>query len=546
MEFRLARSRRDCRLSHSLRSATVGATFVARRAGMKQARRATPTRRIKKPILESYWLGAPAQSFAAWPSLAVLKALPNDRLAIRLESVRLSLYASPPHSAESFIQKGIITVNPRSKNSLDRGAYRLESDLETDSRWALTQRIINSAHFVKSGRLQDFLVYVCRCALENRIDEISEQRIGERVFERAPDYNPTEDNIVRSQARLLRRKLEDYFASEGQQEPVILRIPKGGYSPEFAERSALAPAEPANSDAPAIPLWRTPLVRGLLTAIAALVMVIIVLAWSLGRQKESPLPSSPSSSVVRALWSQLFSANLSTTVIVPDHTFAMVQEASNQHVDLATYLRRSPRPEQESLRQLEKILPAFSIRRYTTFDGVSSAVRVSQLAEQFGGRVVIRYARDMTLRELSPGHVVLIGRPLSNLWNEMFENKLNFYFYSDLQRKLIICQNRSPQPGEQAEYLPVDEGAKRIVYASVAFLPNLNNAGNALIIAGNSSGSQEIAAEFVTNEKSFKGFTDKIRQGTERLPYFELLVRTTTLAGVAQESEVISYRILKQ
>src|SRR5262249_41939264 len=174
-------------------------------------------------------------------------------------------------------------VNSRSKNSLDTGADRLESNLEPnlemDSRWALTQRIINSPHFVKSGRLQGFLLYVCRCALENRIDEISEQRIGERVFERAPDYNPTEDNIVRSQARLLRRKLEDYFASEGEQEPVILRIPKGGYSPEFVERRALAPAEPAKSGTPAISQWRTPLVRGLLTAVAALVMVIFVMAW---------------------------------------------------------------------------------------------------------------------------------------------------------------------------------------------------------------------------------------------------------------------------
>jgi hypothetical protein len=152
----------------------------------------------------------------------------------------------------------------------------------------------------------------------------------------------------------------------------------------------------------------------------------------------------------------------------------------------------------------------------------------------------------MTLRELSPGHVVLIGRPLSNLWNEMFENKLNFHFYSDLRRNLIICQNRSPQPGEQTEYLPVNEGAKRTVFASISFLPNLNNAGNALIIAGNSSGAQEIAAEFVSNEKLLKAFTDKIRQGEDRLPYFELLIRTITLAGVAQESEVVTYRILKR
>jgi hypothetical protein len=422
----------------------------------------------------------------------------------------------------------------------------LEPDLETDSRWELAQRIIISPYFAKSGRLQDFLLYVCRCALENRIDEISEQRIGERVFERAPDYNPNEDNIVRSQARLLRQKLDAYFAAEGEHEPVILRIPKGGYTPEFVERKAPAPAGTAESITTANSQWRTPVVRGLLAAIAALLTVVIVLAWSLGRQKESPLPSPPSSSAVQAIWSQLFSANLPTTIIVPDHTFAMVQEASNQHVDLASYLRRSARPEHENIRQLEKILPSFSIRRYTTFDGVSTAVRVSQLAEQFGGRVVVRYARDMTLRELSPGHVVLIGRPLSNPWNEMFENKLNFHFYSDLERNLIICQNRSPQPGEQAEYLAVNEGAKRTVYASVSFLPNLNNDGNALIIAGNSSGSQDIAAEFVTNEKLLKTFTDKIRQGEDRLPYFELLIRTITLAGLAQESEVISYRILNQ
>src|SRR5262245_13329042 len=125
------------------------------------------------------------------------------------------------------------------------GAFKAEPDLEpnldNDPRWVLTQRIISSPHFVKSSRLQDFLLYVCRCALENRLDEISEQRIGERVFERAPDYNPNDDNIVRSQARLLRRKLEDYFASEGEQEPVILRIPKGGSSPEFVELHWLEP-----------------------------------------------------------------------------------------------------------------------------------------------------------------------------------------------------------------------------------------------------------------------------------------------------------------
>src|SRR5262249_60277704 len=117
----------------------------------------------------------------------------------------------------------------------------------------------------------------------------------------------------------------------------------------------------------------------------------------------------------------------------------------------------------------------------TPVGGVGAAVPVCQLADEVGGSVVIRDARGMALREISTGHVVFIGRPLSNLWNEMFENKLNFYFYSDLQRKLIICQDRSPQPGEQTEYLPVNEVDKRIVHDSVAFVANLNNTGSALI-----------------------------------------------------------------
>jgi len=95
---------------------------------------------------------------------------------------------------------------------------------------------------------------------------------------------------------------------------------------------------------------------------------------------------------VNSLWSNLFSESMTTTVIVPDATSAMLQEATRQPVDLATYLRRSPNPESERLQAIEKTLRGFSIRRYTTFDGVSTAVKIVQLAEQFRSRTIVRYA----------------------------------------------------------------------------------------------------------------------------------------------------------
>jgi hypothetical protein len=128
----------------------------------------------------------------------------------------------------------------------------------------------------------------------------------------------------------------------------------------------------------------------------------------------------------------------------------------------------------------------------------------------------------------------------------MFESKLNFGIYSDLQRDIAICRNRVPQPGEQAEYLPVENGPKRTVYAAVAFVPNLNDGGNVLIISGMSSGAQEIAAEFATNENLLNAFVNKVWKHGDRLPHFEVLIRTITLAGLPQEPEVIAYRLLER
>lgn len=419
--------------------------------------------------------------------------------------------------------------------------------LDGDPRWQLVQRLVVSPQLTKSGRLQELLVYVCRCAIERRPGDLTEQTIGERVFERPSGYNPNEDNIVRAQARLLRQKLQAYFDAEGKSEPLLLTIPKGGYAPEFLERPNGLPATPARAR------WSIPSVRGLLILAGLLGIAVVVLAWLLVQSKHQRMQSATStrSPALHALWSQMFGENVTTTVIVPDATEGMLQEASKQPVDLATYLRRSPRPENEKTKLLDNTLRGFSIRRYTTFDGVSTAAKMTQLAAQFGGRVNVRYARDMTLREFSPGNVVLIGRPSTNPWGEMFEAKLNFRFYSDFQQDIAICRNREPRPGEQAEYLPINEGARRTVYAAAAFVPNLNNGGHVLMLFGMSSGAQEGAAEFVTNEKLLGGFANKVwteqalKPGS-RLPHFEILIRMITLAGAAQEPEVIASRILER
>ena len=107
-----------------------------------------------------------------------------------------------------------------------------------DPRLDLVQRIYASSNFRGSTRLRAFLSYVVNCAIQNVPEAVTEQQIGVHVFGRRVGYNTNDDNIVRSQARLLRLKLAAYFAEEGEREVLIVFIPKGQYLPSFRPASA--------------------------------------------------------------------------------------------------------------------------------------------------------------------------------------------------------------------------------------------------------------------------------------------------------------------
>ena len=100
----------------------------------------------------------------------------------------------------------------------------------------LARRVASSSTFERSPRLRAFFLHVCRCAIDHKPEAATEQQVGICVYDRPPGYNPNEDNIVRSQARLLRMKLEHHFANEGKDEAVVITIPKGRYLPLFEPR----------------------------------------------------------------------------------------------------------------------------------------------------------------------------------------------------------------------------------------------------------------------------------------------------------------------
>ncbi len=76
-----------------------------------------------------------------------------------------------------------------------------------------------------------FLRFIVDESLAGRGRQIKEYSIAIEVFGRPSSYDPQVDSLVRVQASLLRTRLSEYYAAEGQTETIRIEIPKGGYAP---------------------------------------------------------------------------------------------------------------------------------------------------------------------------------------------------------------------------------------------------------------------------------------------------------------------------
>lgn len=97
-------------------------------------------------------------------------------------------------------------------------------------------RILESSLFAQSDRLGRFLRYTVETTLAGEADALKEYLIGTEVYQRNSSYHPSEDSIVRSEARRLRSKLKEYYDSIGKQDPLQIYYRPGSYVPGFRPR----------------------------------------------------------------------------------------------------------------------------------------------------------------------------------------------------------------------------------------------------------------------------------------------------------------------
>ena len=362
------------------------------------------------------------------------------------------------------------------------------------------------------------------------------------------DFNPNEDNIVRVQASHLRKKLDDYFAAEGKDEPIRISVPKGGYVPHF-EPKAEAIAEPELG----IPKVDPPLARRWVVVLASstglLAIVCLVLALRLGAAA-SPGPANAARPARHdVFWPRVFGGGRQAGVVVADSCLVMLQDILHTDISVADYLSHGY-PEELLKRvsnpELRSALDLIASRQYTSLADINIASRLVELSLQFGGnRAPIRYARHLNVRDFKTENLILIGSRRGVPWVQLFEPQLNFYFEEDRSTHQFHLRNRKPQPGEAPFYVPTEQGGVAETYAVIALLPNLGNAGSVLVLSGISMAGSEAAGEWVARKEFPQELQRLLGAQAAQEQYFELLLKTRVVAGASRNSQILAYRLIQ-
>src|SRR5215469_9533296 len=194
------------------------------------------------------------------------------------------------------------------------------------------EKLTNSHSLRGSESLCRLLHYLAEHSLANPPSTVKEYQIATEVFGRPSQFDPQSDSTVRVQAGRLRVKLAEYYATEGVDDHVVVKLPKGSYLLSFESKTAdpqhltsehsLVPVQPLREPvrekdgAHAAAPWRKATIA--LTCALLIALVAVGALLRSGRQADT---TTAASGALRTLWTPFLSGPEEPLVIFSNAAF---------------------------------------------------------------------------------------------------------------------------------------------------------------------------------------------------------------------------------
>lgn len=393
-----------------------------------------------------------------------------------------------------------------------------------DERWEVVHRILRSKHFVSCARLRDFLVHVTVCALMGTPEEVNEQQIGIRVFQRRPGFNTSEDSIVRSQARLLRMKLSAYFAAEGASEMIRIEIPKGSYLPVFSNGTVDRDDTSSNANVQIINPSGTGQVDGRMLGPRLLTRCRsaneAVEFSRVGAELSFSAQQANESSPLDAFWGPILNGPR-PMVIYSNEPFV------GNHEEGLRYARTSSESGSDG--------PAFD--HLTGVGEVQSIFHITRLFERRGADFALKRGGMVPWDEARQTNLILIGSATENPALRVLPSTEHFHIAAGDH----AIMNHKPLPGEPKMYCRSSHPITRD-YAIISLGSGLMPSRNVLVFAGLTTLGTQAAVEFACIPETVSGLMREVVRGGSVRP-FSAVLEVNIIGGVPLQTQIVAIRI---
>ena len=403
------------------------------------------------------------------------------------------------------------------------------------------QRIVQSKAFRTSAVHRNLLTYLAEKSLAGTADGLKEYTVGLDVFAKPSSYDPRQESVVRMHMARLRQKLTEYYRTEGIEDPVVVDVPKGGFTMTFEPRQVPSPP-PVEHFQPPVPVYRREvwLAGALLVAIACASYFGIRL-WRIER---TPSQSAAAwTSDLQQLWTPILSSNRPLMVVLATPLFVRVpglgfvrDSSSNDSGELSKSKSFS------SLRDafhLGTVAPSYGFTEVGTANG---AFLLGQFLAHRKPNVLLTRTDLVSLPDVAMADVVFLGQAAGNREIQAIPVEQQFALEPGGVRNL------TPRPGEPAfvsDHSPQDPRELEESYALISHVPGLYGNGEILYLSANQIPGVTAAVKAFTDPALARTLVGKIRTASGDVPhYYQVVLKVRSMDDMPVEISYLFHREL--
>lgn len=385
------------------------------------------------------------------------------------------------------------------------------------------EQVLSSAAFRSSTSLRRLLEYLTERTLGGEAHELKEYRIGVDGLGKHESYDPRIDPSVRVQVGRLRTRLAEYYQDEGAHDPIVISVPKGGFSVNFDDqRVAPAPVElpPEPVLPPRVPAW---------AKLAAGIVAVILAAFLFFALRAQTTQPQDTNAAFQELWRPYLNSDrpilISMGVPMWMHFESRTSDGSAIGGDLRDgSLNEWPTDgkseEGKRLEQWRKQLrPAVLEPRYQ-YLAVGEAMGTATLSKalgRFSNPTLVR-SNMLSWDNVNSANVIFVGAP------KFTPHFRNTPFIQNFRIGDFHVYNLHPKPGEKEGYPDLPKGTDR---RGAALVGRYRNPGGGLLTMIGSANSMctWAAVEYLTRPDYIVKLNAALRQSFGRIPdSFEVVI----------------------